>query len=208
MQESSGYCRGCQKHVMIRRPTASHLLHLLLTLITMGLWLPIWVLSAVQFGGWRCTVCGKPCSRTFEAKDWALIGVAAVIGFVVFTQRGEMMPGGNESSASREEGLAEEKPPEPPPRRDQPGDVVERIRKDVKAKRMGVTGCRYDQSRNCLVVKLGEAWWGLDRGDQDAFAKSMAAGFLKVEQGGSVEFLDEISGMCVGHFNAHGGGMK
>jgi hypothetical protein len=36
-------------------------LHLLLTLITFGLWLPVWVLLAVfgAFKPYRCTVCGE-----------------------------------------------------------------------------------------------------------------------------------------------------
>jgi hypothetical protein len=208
MQESSGYCGQCQKQVMIRRPTANHTVHLLLSLISMGLWLPIWVLSAVQFGGWRCTACGKPCSRTFESKDWALLGVAVVGGFLGFTSMGQSMLGGCEQPAAERRVAAKPKPPEPPPKRDQPGDVVQRIRKDARAKRMGVDGCRYDRERNCLVVELGGAWWGLERGDQDAFAKSLADGFLKVEQGGAVEFLDEPTGMCVGRFDRSGGGMK
>jgi len=58
MQQASRWCRSCDSQVRAQRPGANHILHLLLSLITAGLWIPIWVLSCVRFGGWRCVFCG------------------------------------------------------------------------------------------------------------------------------------------------------
>jgi len=58
-QERSGFCDTCKKQVMVRRAGTSHLLHLILTCLTMGLWLIVWLLSSVKVGGWRCTNCGS-----------------------------------------------------------------------------------------------------------------------------------------------------
>jgi len=62
-QEASGFCKRCNRDVMIRRAGTSHLLHLFLSVITAGFWIIIWVLAAVKIGGWRCTQCGKGVSR-------------------------------------------------------------------------------------------------------------------------------------------------
>ena len=64
-QESSGYCKRCKSYRLIRRPGTNHLLHFLLTLFTVGLWFPIWVLTSIQFGGWKCSSCGKATSRSW-----------------------------------------------------------------------------------------------------------------------------------------------
>lgn len=61
-QEAGGYCDDCNRNVMIRRQGTSHILHLFLSVITVGLWIPVWLLSSVRFGGWRCIVCGSHAS--------------------------------------------------------------------------------------------------------------------------------------------------
>jgi len=57
-EKRSGFCTNCNKQRVILRKGTNHILHLLLTLATLGLWLIVWVGSAVKFGGWRCTQCG------------------------------------------------------------------------------------------------------------------------------------------------------
>ena len=42
---------------MAERDTPNHVLHLLLSLLSMGLWLPIWLLVACS-QDWRCGTCG------------------------------------------------------------------------------------------------------------------------------------------------------
>jgi hypothetical protein len=66
-QEASGFCKNCNKQVMIRRKGTNHILHLLLTLITFGFWIIIWVAESIKIGGWRCTQCGKGVSRQMFA---------------------------------------------------------------------------------------------------------------------------------------------
>ena len=58
--KSSGFCKHCNRQVVVFRKGTNHVLHLILTLITFGLWLIIWIGVGVKFGGWRCTTCGSP----------------------------------------------------------------------------------------------------------------------------------------------------
>lgn len=58
-QQSSGYCHHCQQQVSISRPTPNHILHLLLTICTGGLWIIVWILLSLRPQAWRCNNCGK-----------------------------------------------------------------------------------------------------------------------------------------------------
>src|SRR5262245_3743558 len=58
-QRRNGFCTHCQKRVEVFRPGTNHPLHLLLTLVTLGLWLIPWILHSVKIGGWRCSQCGS-----------------------------------------------------------------------------------------------------------------------------------------------------
>lgn len=62
-QEATGWCEKCHRQVMLRRPGANHVLHLILTLVTCGIWSIVWILSSVRIGGWRCTICGMRARR-------------------------------------------------------------------------------------------------------------------------------------------------
>lgn len=62
-QEATGFCKACNRQVMIRRKGTNHVLHLLLTLVTLGLWVIIWLLMSIKIGGWRCSECGLQVSR-------------------------------------------------------------------------------------------------------------------------------------------------
>lgn len=62
-QEATGFCKTCKAKRMIRRPGTNHVLHLLLTLCTLGFWIIIWALASVKIGGWRCTQCGAGVAR-------------------------------------------------------------------------------------------------------------------------------------------------
>ena len=59
LRRRSGFCANCNKKRVIFRKGTNHFLHILLALATFGLWLIVWVGSAVKFGGWRCTQCGS-----------------------------------------------------------------------------------------------------------------------------------------------------
>lgn len=58
-EKRGGFCRDCNRRVVVFRRGTNHILHLLLTVCTLGLWLIVWFGSSVKFGGWRCTECGS-----------------------------------------------------------------------------------------------------------------------------------------------------
>ena len=63
-QKQGGYCRSCKKDVVIFRKGTNHILHLLLAVITFGLWIPVWMIISMMGGKWRCSVCGSDKVRT------------------------------------------------------------------------------------------------------------------------------------------------
>lgn len=63
VQEATGYCKACNRQVMIRRKGTNHILHFLITLLTGGLWVIVWIFAAIKIGGWRCTMCGVKVNR-------------------------------------------------------------------------------------------------------------------------------------------------
>lgn len=67
MQEASGFCRACNRQVLVRRRGVNHLLHLVLSILTAGVWLFVWmwVYLGSVLGRWRCSQCGLRASR-----DW------------------------------------------------------------------------------------------------------------------------------------------
>lgn len=67
VQEATGFCKFCNKQVMIRRKGTNHILHLILSIITCGLWIIVWILVSIKIGGWRCTQCGTAASRDILA---------------------------------------------------------------------------------------------------------------------------------------------
>ncbi len=67
-EKTSGFCKYCNSNVVVSRPGTNHILHLLLTIITAGLWLIVWVGISVKIGGWRCSVCGKTASGSAAAR--------------------------------------------------------------------------------------------------------------------------------------------
>lgn len=52
------FCKDCEERVRCERKGTSHILHLILTVMTAGLWLIVWIGSAIKFGGWECPRCG------------------------------------------------------------------------------------------------------------------------------------------------------
>ena len=56
-QETAGRCAKCGD-VLIRRKTANHILHFLISFFTIGLWVIVWIICALRPGEWRCTRCG------------------------------------------------------------------------------------------------------------------------------------------------------
>jgi len=90
--EQRGFCRTCNRPSLIRRKGVNHVLHLLLTLVTLGLWLPVWVvLSAMNNersqSGWRCAQCGSKTKRDVSSIENAtsvvlVVAIAAIAVWV------------------------------------------------------------------------------------------------------------------------------
>jgi len=58
-QASRKHCAVCEEMRKVTRPGCNHILHFLLSIFTCGLWIIVWIGSAVQIGGWRCDTCGS-----------------------------------------------------------------------------------------------------------------------------------------------------
>ena len=83
-EEGSGYCARCEAHVLTRRPEVRHLLHVSLSIITAGLWLPFWLLSVCLRKPWRCSRCGVLVLPKKQASTVAVLtAVLLPIIFVV-----------------------------------------------------------------------------------------------------------------------------
>jgi predicted RNA-binding Zn-ribbon protein involved in translation (DUF1610 family) len=52
-------CPNCGKNTLHVRPSTSHLLHLILTIVTVGFWLPVWfIIAQKNQTNDQCTECG------------------------------------------------------------------------------------------------------------------------------------------------------
>ena len=65
MAEASGFCKRCDKKVLIRSKDTPHLIHLALTFFTFGLWAIVWALDWITPKKYRCTQCGKKTRKSF-----------------------------------------------------------------------------------------------------------------------------------------------
>lgn len=60
MEAGRAYCGQCQSWVKAERKSTNHLLHLIMSLITFGFWIIIWLLVAVDNNrAWTCAQCGS-----------------------------------------------------------------------------------------------------------------------------------------------------
>ena len=55
------WCPTCHRHTLHVRHRTSEGWGCLLTVLTMGLWLPVWLLMSLcsTFTGYRCQTCGR-----------------------------------------------------------------------------------------------------------------------------------------------------
>lgn len=54
----SRYCPECDRRVRVVADTPNHILHLLLTVFTVGAWLLVWIIFCLFSGTYRCSRCG------------------------------------------------------------------------------------------------------------------------------------------------------
>jgi len=60
LKQKGAYCSNCQKQVLAQGTKPNHILHLLLTIVTGGIWAPIWLLiTFMNAGNYRCNQCGS-----------------------------------------------------------------------------------------------------------------------------------------------------
>jgi len=61
VKQSSSYCKTCGKQTLHTKETPNHILHLLLSVFTLGLWLLVWLALVLISSGKRprCSVCGS-----------------------------------------------------------------------------------------------------------------------------------------------------
>ena len=57
-KEKGAYCEHCEQQVLVRQDRPNHIAHAIISLLTGGLWLPVWLGVTIRWGGWRCTWCG------------------------------------------------------------------------------------------------------------------------------------------------------
>ena len=62
--QSTGFCETCGKQTMFVKQKLNNVLHLILSVLTAGIWLIVWlVLGMINSGKKpRCTSCGMPKS--------------------------------------------------------------------------------------------------------------------------------------------------
>ena len=58
---TSAYCEQCEEQRLCIKQSPNHILHLLWTILMLGLWLVVWIIITVrsQDNPFRCSVCGK-----------------------------------------------------------------------------------------------------------------------------------------------------
>jgi len=66
-------CPSCRKNTVHLQQVPNHIFHLILTVLTGGLWLVIWVFQSSTTP--KCTVCGhKNAAVSFLSREWISIG--------------------------------------------------------------------------------------------------------------------------------------
>jgi hypothetical protein len=59
IEETGGYCRRCEKYVLLRGKPVHHIRYLLFTILTLGVGIIPWLATMLASQPWRCTVCGS-----------------------------------------------------------------------------------------------------------------------------------------------------
>jgi len=78
---ASRYCRSCGQQRAAEWSGPNHGKHFVLTLVTAGLWLWIWLPLALFGGKWICRECGSTCRETSRT---TLAGSLAKLAFWLF----------------------------------------------------------------------------------------------------------------------------
>lgn len=57
------FCKQCSANVLAQCQRPNHILHLLLTLLTAGLWVIVWIIVSARVEEYHCTRCGGLIGR-------------------------------------------------------------------------------------------------------------------------------------------------
>lgn len=65
------YCPEDDRMVLAEKQTPNHLLHLVLSIVTAGIWIIVWVVLAIgsDFGAYKCPHCGAK-TRSRAPRGW------------------------------------------------------------------------------------------------------------------------------------------
>ena len=53
------YCGDCDSYVRSTTETPNNFMHLILTILTAGIWLVVWLVKTLDGKDWRCDDCGS-----------------------------------------------------------------------------------------------------------------------------------------------------
>lgn len=56
------FCNNCGHGVLAVRNPISHAFHLLMTILTAGMWFMVWLWIIFSPRPWRCVTCGNICT--------------------------------------------------------------------------------------------------------------------------------------------------
>ncbi|VGO14779.1 hypothetical protein PDESU_03348 [Pontiella desulfatans] len=59
MKTQRFFCKDCNEYRKCEGRTPSHILHLLLSIITGGIWLIVWLILLLKPQAWHCATCGS-----------------------------------------------------------------------------------------------------------------------------------------------------
>lgn len=62
VKQASNFCNVCQRQTLYQKPRINHILHLILSIITFGLWTLVWIILGIRNADkpMRCASCGTP----------------------------------------------------------------------------------------------------------------------------------------------------
>lgn len=73
-KQAGAYCPHCDRQVLAQGSTPNHILHLILSIITIGLWIPLWILISLKsIGGYRCVNCGTLVRAKGKSILWTFL---------------------------------------------------------------------------------------------------------------------------------------
>jgi hypothetical protein len=61
VKQTSAYCNVCQRQSLFQKPRINHVLHLILSIVTLGFWLFVWAILGIinTSKSPRCVTCGS-----------------------------------------------------------------------------------------------------------------------------------------------------